>query len=975
MRKFARIIAAVLLTVSTALLLESDPTSITAQGSRQGFVASAWAAEPESTRSSPKDDTLYSRPAVPEDWALGAGSALGAEGVSPPAVFIVDPAVLAGTGGGTEPSIAVDPANPDHIVIHAGFGGWNGNASVWDSTDGGVTWTLQSSIPAPPGGVGTAGCPCDTVIDYGRSNLMSGTFLATPIYTGTTSNPASAAAWNWNTPGGVTQTTNINNSPAPGGVDQPWLVVTRDPATAAQDNVYVGYDDFTNGLNCVGDACDMRVSVSGGANPPNFTADNQSGTATGNVNPGHRLAADPRTGFVYSAFQRNIAAGGGGSKNIDYMLNRSADGGATWTLNASATGIVVANADSTQPTPKFGTVNALLGGVDHIAVDPTTGDVYYAYGNRDGVTGNNRLAIRRLTSDGAGGLTVGAENFVTGQVQAAIPSVAVKDDGTVGVFYYTFDGFSSDNFPVFTAHLALSGDKGVTFTDIQLLTFLSAATDNSNARQRVLGDYVQLKAVGNCLHGVFTGNGVSFGQPVAQHDPIYYRVCEGPDARVQGTLEFGLVAVNPVGGEAGFKDLEFEVLNVGNENLSVNSVTCFAGDCTDFTVLPDPATPLFVSPDAHVSFLVRFNPTVAGPRSATIRVATNDPDQPTFDLAANGTGAVPDIRVSGSTGFGDVCGGTSAEKEISICNNGASNLNVTSVAFNPACADFTIVNNPFPAIVSPDFCTPLTIRFTPTSSGPKSCTLVINSNDPDTPIVSKTVTADTPVASIDVPPNQSFLPEVIQSAGVCTTLKPFPISNTGACNLSITNVSIGGTNAGDFGLSGLPSFPIILEPGHIAGEGNLKTVFAPTALDRDRLGTLSVTYVSDAITGATAQVTRDLCGEGVLTGARVLVRAGGVPLSMVEKIQLQRINANRNKNQLDTNDVARNLSLQTVTPGGACAPFQFHREYGTVANPIQLLPGSYQVTATAIVNGKRQSKSVGFDVSTCDFNPTVVVDF
>jgi hypothetical protein len=42
---------------------------------------------------------------------------------------------------------------------------------------------------------------------------------------------------------------------------------------------------------------------------------------------------------------------------------------------------------------------------------------------------------------------VGPEHFVTGQVEAAIPSVAVASDGTIGVFYYTFDGLSPDNFP------------------------------------------------------------------------------------------------------------------------------------------------------------------------------------------------------------------------------------------------------------------------------------------------------------------------------------------------------------------------------------------------------------------------------------------------------------------------------------------------------------------------------------------------
>ena len=107
----------------------------------------------------------------------------------------------------------------------------------------------------------------------------------------------------------------------------------------------------------------------------------------------------------------------------------------------------------------------------------------------------------------------------------------------------------------------------------------------------------------------------------------------------------------------------------------------------------------------------------------------------------------------------------------------------------------------------------------------------------------------------------------------------------------------------------------------------------------------------------------------------VSMKCGAVGSGGEDPFQLQRINANRNKNLLDTNDVAQNVPLQTVTPGGACTPFQFHREYGTVSNPIQLLPGSYQVTASAIVNGKRQSKTVGFDVSTCDFNPTITIDF
>jgi hypothetical protein len=46
-----------------------------------------------------------------------------------------------------------------------------------------------------------------------------------------------------------------------------------------------------------------------------------------------------------------------------------------------------------------------------------------------------------------------------------------------------------------------------------------------------------------------------------------------------------------------------------------------------------------------------------------------------------------------------------------------------------------------------------------------------------------------------------------------------------------------------------------------------------------------------------------------------------------------------------------------------------------VSNPIQLLPGSYEVTVTAIVGGRRVHKTVAFDVDTCGFNSSIVVDF
>ena len=470
--------------------------------------------EGQSVHSLPNDTTPYSRPADPGDQSHSRVH---------PKVFIRDTVVsntnpnLTNTDTFNDAELSIAVNDHDEIVITAFSGAWGAVAPLWHSTDGGDTWTKQFTIPAPPG-VPSAGCPCDQTVDYGRSNLLSGAFLTIPtnVYSGSTFDPSNTGSWSWFVGGGgVTQRT---NQVATNIADQPWLLVNRDPNNPGQDNVYVAYDDFSGGPN-------MRVAVSYGSIPPFFSVDNQSGISTGFVNPGHRLAKDPRTGTIYSLWQRRIAPGAGGSQNINYMLNRSTDGGLTWPLGGGF-GIVVANGDSTQPWPKFGTVNALLGGVLHAAVNRTNSDLYYVYGKRDAGTGNNRLAIRRVTTDGDGQLNIGSEFFVTGQVQAALPSVAVTPNGEVGVFYYTFDGISATLFPIFTAHIAISSDRGVTFRDTALMTFQSSAAGTGNLfdRQRVLGDYMQLKVAGGTFFGAFTGNGIVLGRPFANHDPIFFKV-------------------------------------------------------------------------------------------------------------------------------------------------------------------------------------------------------------------------------------------------------------------------------------------------------------------------------------------------------------------------------------------------------------------------------------------------------------------
>jgi hypothetical protein len=420
-----------------------------------------------------------------------------------------------------------------------------------------------------------------------------------------------------------------------------------------------------------------------------------------------------------------------------------------------------------------------------------------------------------------------------------------------------------------------------------------------------------------------------------------------------------------------FADLNLTVTNSGTCNLNISAIS---SSNPDFKTASVNAFPLVVQAGGSLAVPIRYQPaafTLSGPETGTITVSTSDPTNATIGVPVSGSSPPPKIALTGGGGFGNVCGGSNAQQTIGVNNVGACDLKVTSASVS--CPDFTIQNNPFPNVISHDFGLSLTTKFTPQSGGPKSCTLTINSNDPTNPIVTQTLTATTPAVAIDVAPDQNFPATVVQNLGACTSQNPLPISNKGICNLTVNSVSVGGTNGSDFGLAGLPSSPIIVQPGHTVGDGSLKSVFAPTVVSRARQGTVTVNYENDPITHATTAVTRNWCGEGADTGARVLVTAGGVPLATVDQIQLHRLDSNRLGISVDN---ATKVPLQpAVIQAAPCASFQYHREWGGVSNPQQLTAGDYQVTVTATVNGKKAKNTVSFTLNTCSFNQSIVVNF
>lgn len=957
--------------VLLGLILSAAFTSWTQDTSEAGR------STPNIARSSPPDTTNYAHPATAADLvSVKSGAALSSPG------FVV---VEVPNSSGGEPDIAINPLNQKQIVIHEGFGGWGGNAKNFISNDGGLTWNGVDQIP-PPTGVAITGGPSDITQDYGLDGNLYGTYLTGvppggacvapnfDVYSASNTTPITGGLFSYFTIAGLAQLTDFGGSQ--GCADQPWLLTNVDPLTPGQTNTYVGYDD-DSGNN-------MRVAVALGTQPPNFVTDNVAGmTSGGGINQGFRLAVDPRTGVIYSLYQICTSNCGGSPKGIGYKLNRSLDAGATWGLNGSGTGITVASGTTVQPTPKFGTVNALLGGIDHAAVDPTTSNVYVVFGGANG-SPSQGIFIRQITFDGATptNAILGAVHQVSpGGVEAALPSVAVAPNGTVGVLYTSFDGFTVNGFPIYSGHFAFSTDAGATFTDQNLLTFVSPTKDNADPRQRLLGDYQQLKVVndpppanaGATFYGVFTGNGAALGDLTSSNQAIFFKVTLAPQINLNpNPLDIGPVCKGSTGSG------QLEVSDTGADNLLISSITRASGS-TNISLAAGPTFPVNISPDAHFNFTFNCTPTTFGPKSATFNIASNDPASPTTAVTVTCSAASGAVVATGSGDFGSaVCGGTTPAQTIKVDNVGGCNLNLLN-AFT-TCADFTLVNPPaFPVPISPDSGVDLTVKFTPTSAGLKSCNLEVDTDDPIHPVVDVALTGKTPLgsASLTLPAGLTFPPTVIQQDAACPVQMGVPVTNAGACPVKVTAVGLTqASSPADYSLTGTPGLPVNLGPSEELGAGDLGLVFEPFTVARTSTGTVDVTFEDDPILHTITTDHVPFCGEAVQRGLRVLVTLGGVPVSTVKRIFLQRANGPEQP-FIDaiTYQTIKNAALQTVPAAGTCPMIQFHAEFGGLTNPRQLKDGTYRIKVLLKVGKKTMKKLVRVNMDACSFTPNVVVAF
>ncbi|MEU4195424.1 choice-of-anchor D domain-containing protein [Kribbella sp. NPDC026611] len=227
-------------------------------------------------------------------------------------------------------------------------------------------------------------------------------------------------------------------------------------------------------------------------------------------------------------------------------------------------------------------------------------------------------------------------------------------------------------------------------------------------------------------------------------------------------------------------DFHDEALTIANSGDCLLTVTELSSSDPAFIVPEVDALPLTVLPGTAVELTLRFQPVVFGPVGAVITVVSDDPGGPrTIDVRGVAPSGV--IAVTGTTDFGGVELGTHARQAIAICNVGDCDLHVTHVGFAPPCPcdavrhhgcgcgcgggehdhhepeeseggkhhhhgsdqrclNFRILSNPFPAVVHPGSCLEVLLEYVPTCDNSACCELVIHSDDPVHPTVTRFVT-------------------------------------------------------------------------------------------------------------------------------------------------------------------------------------------------------------------------------------------
>jgi hypothetical protein len=210
-----------------------------------------------------------------------------------------------------------------------------------------------------------------------------------------------------------------------------------------------------------------------------------------------------------------------------------------------------------------------------------------------------------------------------------------------------------------------------------------------------------------------------------------------------------------------------------------------------------------------VDFTITFNSSAAGvPENAVIRINSNDPVTPDFDVTATGAGGTASLEsvIVDSGNFGNVCLGAFADTEITLNNNGPCPLSIRNITAAPS--DFEVPSVlSYPLTIAAGASIDIPIRFRPTSLGAKAGVVSVFSNDPASP---KTIHVS---GNAPAPRLVTLIADSGSFGDVCLndfSGQPLTLSNAGVCPLTVTGITSSST---EFLVPSVNMFPFTIAPG------------------------------------------------------------------------------------------------------------------------------------------------------------------
>jgi hypothetical protein len=232
--------------------------------------------------------------------------------------------------------------------------------------------------------------------------------------------------------------------------------------------------------------------------------------------------------------------------------------------------------------------------------------------------------------------------------------------------------------------------------------------------------------------------------------------------------------------------------NNGSATLSITSIAA-SGDYAQTNTCGTS-----VAAGSSCTISVTFHPTTTGTRTGTVTIADNAAGSPeTINLTGTGatsSGAQVQLSPSSVTFSGAVLlGQSTSATTVTLANTGTATLTITGISLggaNPS--DFTQTNTCGSSVAAGAHCG-ISVTFHPTAAGTRSASVLISDDASGSP-------QSIAVSGLGTEVKLSATSESFPAIAVGQTSAPqtVTLTNVGSTALSITSISVAGTNPSDF---------------------------------------------------------------------------------------------------------------------------------------------------------------------------------